>query len=260
MDRRDIYKYLISRLQIKFPSIDFSEHSMVSKLIVEPLAVALEDIFDLLANATNIDDDLIRILQARLYGIELQAPQSEAGIIEIDATGTTDINIPQGTSIVDLDTGATGITIQEVQYTKDEILSMKARGIKIKVPFRGDLPLGATVSLGNIGDYVSAVVVKEYTETTIEPPAEVLKNIFDNRPLLYGDSTRVAIEKKLAAFNAKVLDPMNPKNPILLFDKTRTVKRYELISYEPETGTIKQTGIKKEVEVPEALYGVEITP
>ena len=234
---------------------------MISKLIVEPLAVAFSDLYEAFEQATNLDEDSIIALQARLFGIPIEEQIAEPGLIEIDATGTTPILIPAGTPVSELETGMTGVIQEEINYSVEEILSLKARGVKIKVPFVGNLPLGSSVSFGkDIGEYKSAVIVKEYKSEIYEPAQEALREILENRPLLYGDSTRAAIEKKLAAFNAEVLDPMNPKNPIFIFDKKRTITNFVFVTYDPETNELEPSRYEITIDSPQIIFGAKIEP
>jgi len=223
--REDIIKILIDRFQQEFPDIDFSDKSILTRLIIYPLAFAIESIFDLVNNPVNITNTPEFAQQlAKVFQIPLTSEQEQEGLIAIEVSGEEDLYIPANTLIIQLDNpNNTAITTHELKLSVDEINERIANNIPITVSFVGNLDLGAPVAFDSNPDtIIAATVVRPHISVRTQNTNDVINTVMLQRPFIYGTATVSGILSQLAQFNPIIFEAYATNLANIYFDVSQS--------------------------------------
>jgi len=227
----DLFEVLYEKLKEKLPHLNIDKSSLISKMVLYPISILYSEIFNMINDFDKLlqDNNFINLLYSKLYGIEYEITEITPGEIKLNVGELKDIKIPAGTGIISLNSSNSGIVLNDIYLTKEEIENRIINNMDIIVYFKGNLKSGEEVIFENYeGDIISSFVVREYNPKIIRINNEEIINILSNRPLLNGTFSKEGIRIKINE-DIEINDNLTSDNPFVVFDINKSQRYFYVV-------------------------------
>lgn len=245
---KELFLYLVKKYSSLFPNLDFSESSILSKVILYPIAVILKDIFALTNDLSLLlqDEKFRNNLLANFYGIENKVIMPIPGKIKLNVLSQSDIKIPYGLKIFSLsDESSYGYVIEEFYLTKEEIENRNISNSDITINFAGNLKLNDIVAFDGYyeGNIIKAEVIQEFREKIIENNEKLNEILLKGRKIVLDTFSNDGIMAKLSTLyeDVEIVDSIaNNDNPFVIFDINNSMEyKYLKFCYFDENNNLQ---------------------
>lgn len=220
--REQLFNHFFDLLKQK-TNINIDKSSIIAKLVIYPIAVLYEEIFSMINDFNSLinNRDFVNLLYTKLYGIENVIIDPIPGVIKININEIEEIKIQNGTRILSLNSDRSGVVIEDLFLTKEEVQNRIINNMDIVIHFVGNLILNEEVVFDNYsGSITSAIVIQEYNNNVLHFDNSDLINILVNKPILHETYSIMGILKLISDIDpeAKVVDTLSSDNPFVVFD------------------------------------------